>query len=355
MVAVLGFDVGGANTKAAFVETLGGRVEKLNTSLEYFPFWKRQREELGPTLISLKNSVGTGALLNCIAVTMTAELSDIFRTKREGVFYILDNVSHVFPDVPILAVTTDVGLSSVDKAKADPLTVAGANWAATGWMVSQHLSDCIVIDVGSTSTSIIPIVNGKVAAAGRTDLQKLLNGELVYTGSLRTNVAAIVQRVPLRGGLVRVSSELFAQSADVHLILKNITEAEYTSETADGRGKTAKEAKERLARIICADTEMLKDQEIQQIASYICQNQIEQIASGLSQVCIRLRGNNFPVVVTGLGKNFLARKASEKVGITRIIDLGELVKGGATLASPAVGAALMTAAKLEGDNFKWMQ
>ncbi len=355
MVAVLGFDVGGANTKTALVETLDGRVEKLNTALKYFPLWKKQREELSATLLFLKNSVAARVSLSCVALTMTAELSDVFRTKREGVLSILDCVSHVFPDVPILVVTTDVGLSSVDKAKADPLTVAGANWAATGWMVSQHLSDCIVIDVGSTSTSIIPIVNGKVVAAGRTDLQKLSNGELVYTGSLRTNVAAIVQSVPLRGGFVRVSSELFAQSADVHLILKNITEAEYTSETADGRGKTAKEAKERLARIICADTEILKDQEIQQIASYVYQKQIEQIASGLSQVCIRLGGNKFPVVVTGLGKDFLARYASEKVGIVRIFDLGEIVKGGATLASPAAGAALMAAAKLEGDNFKWMQ
>ncbi len=86
----------------------------------------------------------------------------------------------------------------------------------------------MVVDVGSTSTSIIPIVNGQVAAHGKTDLDKLICGELVYTGSLRTNVAAIVQSIPIRNGVAGVASELFALSGDVHLVLGNITEKDYT-------------------------------------------------------------------------------------------------------------------------------
>ena len=141
--------------------------------------------------------------------------------------------------------------------KQDPLGVAAANWAATGWLVAQRVKDCVVVDVGSTSASIIPIVNGQVAARGKTDLDKLICGELVYTGSLRTNVAAIVHSVPVRGEVAGVASELFALSADVHLVLGNITEKQYTCETADGRGKTMPEALARLARVVCADTEML--------------------------------------------------------------------------------------------------
>ncbi len=73
-------------------------------------------------------------------------------------------------------------------------------------------NNCIVVDVGSTSTSIIPIVEGRVAAEGRSDLEKLINGELVYSGVLRTNIAAIVNNVPVRGKVSRVSSEMFATS-----------------------------------------------------------------------------------------------------------------------------------------------
>ena len=160
---------------------------------------------------------------------MTAELSDAYQTKREGVNHILDCVKTVFPEVPIYVLNTDAELESLDVAKQQPLGVAAANWAATGWLVAQQLKNCVVVDVGSTSTSIIPIINGKVAALGKTDLDKLICGELVYTGSLRTNIAAIVQSIPIRNGVAGVSSELFALSGDVHLVLGNITEKDYTS------------------------------------------------------------------------------------------------------------------------------
>jgi uncharacterized hydantoinase/oxoprolinase family protein len=59
------------------------------------------------------------------------------------------------------------------------------------------------------------------------------------------------------------------------------------------------------------------------------------------------------MVVAGLGKNFLARKAAEKVGVSEILDLGELLPNGAAAMAPAVGAALMAATKLEGRKLKW--
>ena len=127
------------------------------------------------------------------------------------------------------------------------LKYAAANWAATGWLVAQKVKDCVVVDVGSTSASIIPIVDGQVAAKGKTDLDKLICGELVYTGSLRTNVAAIVTFVPVKNCIAGVASELFALSGDVHLVIRqHHRDTDYTCETADGRGKKLPEA---LARI----------------------------------------------------------------------------------------------------------
>jgi uncharacterized hydantoinase/oxoprolinase family protein len=56
------------------------------------------------------------------------------------------------------------------------LSVAAENWCATGWLVAQQLMDCVIVDVGSTSTSIVPVLNGKVVALVKTDLAKLLCG-----------------------------------------------------------------------------------------------------------------------------------------------------------------------------------
>ena len=355
MVNVLGLDIGGANTKAAFISTDNGFINEFKTAMEYFPVWKNP-EKLSAILSRLRRRVSGSMKLNCVAVTMTAELSDAYRTKREGVNHILTHAAQAFPATQILVLDVDATLKSIAEARAEPLKVAAANWAATGWMVSQLIQNCIIIDVGSTSTSIIPVVDGHVSAAGKTDLEKLMNGELVYTGSLRTNIAAIVNSIPLRNGAARVSSELFAQSADAHLVLGNLTEKEYTVETADGRGKTRAEALARLARVVCADTEMLTEQEIVQIATYIHSRQVKQIAEGLSQVYNRVKPRaktKIKAVVTGLGKNFLAGKAAQLVGVKEIIDLNELLKSDVATVSPAVGVALMAASKLEGRTVQW--
>jgi probable H4MPT-linked C1 transfer pathway protein len=234
--------------------------------------------------------------------------------------------------------------------------VSSANWAATGWLLGEYLKDAVIVDVGSTSTSIIPVVYGKLAAKGKTDLEKLLCGELVYTGSIRTNVATIVHSIPIREGVAGLSSELFATSGDIHMILGHIAGSDFTAETADGRGKNIQEAKARLSRVICADTEMLTNQEISDLACYIYGQQIRQITDGLRRVyktTKALTDEKLPIVVTGIGKDFLARKAAESVGADYIVDLDKILPVQAVLATPAVGIALMAANKASKEPIKW--
>ena len=354
MVNVLGYDIGGAYTKAAFINTRKGKLHDIRVAVLYFPVWK-EPEKLTSVLLALKERLCSNKL-DGLGVTMTAELSDAYATKREGVYHILACVKEAFADVPMYVLNTDANLEPFKNAKEKPLGVAAANWAATGWLVAQQVKDCVAVDVGSTSTSIIPIVNGQVAAKGKTDLDKLICGELVYSGSLRTNVAAIVNAVPIKNGIAGVASELFALSGDVHLALGNITAKAYTCETADGRGKSLPETLARLARVVCADAEMLTQQEIINMAQYIYGKQVHQVAEGLNKVYSyteKLASNEVPVVVTGLGKDFIAKKAAENIGVKAVVDLETLMQTDAVVATPALGVALMTASKLEGENIKW--
>lgn len=350
MVNILGLDIGGANTKAALASTRNGAIKEVKVAAEYFPVWKKP-EKLSDMLLRLKAQLSAGKL-DGVGVTMTAELSDAYQTKREGVNHILNCVKEAFAGVPIYVLNSDAKLESLDAALQSPLGVAAANWASTGWLVSQYFENCVVVDVGSTSTSIIPVINGRVSALGKTDLGKLMCGELVYTGSLRTNIATIVQSIPVKNGVATVASELFALSGDIHLILGNTTPEQYSSETADGRGKSKPEALSRLARVVCADTELLTEQEITTMAKYIYEKQIQQVTCGLSQVYNRVKKialTKVPVVVGGLGKDFLARKAAEQMLVDVVMDLGELLPKGVSLAVPAVGVALMAAKKLESE------
>jgi probable H4MPT-linked C1 transfer pathway protein len=349
LVYALGFDIGGANTKAALIQTENSVMQIINVAVEYFPVWK-EPQKLSNILKGLKQKLN--AAPDVVGVTLTAELSDAYQTKREGVHHILRCVKEAFPNAPIYVLNSDAQLFSIAEANHSPISVAAANWAATGWLIAQYQKDSVVVDVGSTSTSIIPVINGKVAAKGKTDLEKLICGELVYTGCLRTNVAAIVQSIPVWGGVATVASELFALSGDVHLFLGHIAETQYTSETADGRGKTIPEAMARLARVVCADIEMLSTKEIHEIVEYVYYQQIKQITQGLTRVYEYTRthaSGRIPVVVTGLGKDFLARKAAESIGADSIIDLATLLPKEAVMATPAVGISIMSAVKHTGE------
>jgi probable H4MPT-linked C1 transfer pathway protein len=354
LAAFLGLDIGGANTKAALLNTENKKITNYRSISKYFPMWKNS-QNLPNLLLNLKEQLSP-APLDALAITLTAELSDAYSTKQAGISHILSCVTQVFFDIPCYVLTTDAKLLPLEAVWKNLLEVGGANWAATGWVIAQYFQDAVALDVGSTSTSIIPIIKGKVAAQGKGDLEKLVCGELVYTGSLRTNIAAIVQTLPTKYGPAGVASELFALSGDVHLVLGNISEAAYSCETADGRGKALPEAYARLARVVCADTQLLSTQEIHAMAKHIYAKQIRQITKGLVKVYKYTKAqsvNQVPVVVMGVGKTFLAHKAAKKVGVDVIVDLDTLLPIGAGVAVPALGVAWRGASNVLGEIPVW--
>ena len=75
--------------------------------------------------------------------------------------------------------------------------------------------------------------------------------------------------VPVRGGWCPVASEFFAISADVHLVLGHLAPEAYDCPTPDGRPATVAFARERIARLVCADVEQLDAAEIDAIAAFL--------------------------------------------------------------------------------------
>ncbi|MBA3407446.1 MAG: H4MPT-linked C1 transfer pathway protein [Solirubrobacterales bacterium] len=304
MPGVIGLDIGGVNTKAVWRDG-----DSVRTVLRPYDV-VREREAL-TTVVRDVVAALAGEPADLIALTMTAELSDEFRTKREGVGFVLDAVEAAVPG-RVLAFTTAGELVSLAEARARPLDVAAANWVASALAVGALHPDALMLDVGSTTADVIPIAAGRVAAAGRNDLDRLLAGELVYTGALRTNLAAIAPRVPIRGRWCPVASELFAISADVHLILGHLAPEAYTCPTPDGRAASVEYARERVARLVCADVEQLGPGEVERIAAYLHAEQVRQIEVAARQVGTRFAGAP-PVVTLGVGA-FLARAAAERLG-----------------------------------------
>ena len=270
-------DIGGANTKAARLDGAS-----LRTASRPFEVW-RDRAALSAVLRDVAAEVGPGPA-HAAAITMTAELSDAFRTKREGVACVLDAAQDALGAVPLRVLTTAGELVPVEEARARPWDVAAANWVATAIAVAAAHPDALLIDVGSTTADIVPIAAGRVAATGRNDLERLLAGELVYTGALRTNLAAIAPRVPVRGGWCPVASEDFAISADVHLVLGHLPAEAYDCPTPDGRPATLAFARERIARLVCADVEQLGAGEVDAIAAFLAGEQLRGLEAAARRV-----------------------------------------------------------------------
>jgi (4-(4-[2-(gamma-L-glutamylamino)ethyl]phenoxymethyl)furan-2-yl)methanamine synthase len=303
---VIGLDVGGANTKAAVVYD-DGRVRTLS---EPFEVW-REPEALADAITSVVGRLQLDRVP--VALTTTAELVDVFASKREGVLYVLDACGQALAGRRLRVMTTAGELVGLERARAAPLQCAAANWVATALLIGRSLPDAILLDCGGTTTDVIPIVGGAVAARGRTDVGRLLEGELVYTGALRTNVAAVLSRVPIGGGPCPVSTELFAIAADAHLLRGSLTPEQCTCTFPDDRGATLPEVRSRLARVVCADPEQLADSDLEAIAAAVEEAQIASIAAGLERVAGRVPVGT-PVVAVGVGA-FLARAAAERCGV----------------------------------------
>jgi probable H4MPT-linked C1 transfer pathway protein len=289
-IAVLGLDIGGANLKIAHTSAPPLCVP--------FALWK------SPTLLphALRQLVSQRRVRDLLVVTMTGELCDCFPSKRQGVHAILDAVESVAGPTPVRVWRNDGRFVDVATARATPLQVAAANWLALATFVGRYApyGPALLIDIGSTTTDIVPLIGGRPIPAGRTDPERLRCHELVYTGVRRTPLCALL------GG--EGAAELFATTLDVYLVLGCVPERPDDPNTADGRPCTKAFAHARLARMLCADLETSTEAERIELAERLAARQIHMIQQAIGQVAARLPAPPSFVILAGEGE-FLADRA----------------------------------------------
>ncbi len=329
-LTILGLDIGGANTKVALVKFQNKQIIKSFSYIEYFPFWEKTLQDIQKMLkrivINLveKNGLNLKNDIAYISITITAELSDAFQTKREGILIILNALAVVLQRNRLFFITNENKFIDFEKAKSDPISIAAANWVSSSLFLGEFINQCVLIDAGSTTIDIIPIKNSMPVPVGKDDISRLLNHELIYTGGLRATIPSITHFIPYKEQMIRISFEKFALVSDVHYILKNISEEEYINDTADNRSTSFENCYSRLARIICMDLESISKEELYIIAKYIYDKQLEIISKEIQQFYNALikRIPEFKInplfVLTGLASNFLIRKSLKNLGFNNI-------------------------------------
>jgi probable H4MPT-linked C1 transfer pathway protein len=288
-----GYDVGGAHLKVALSET--GRAVAVKQVA--CPLW-RGLDRLDAALAQVAPLV---ARAGRHAVTMTAELCELFSDRRSGVAAILDRLAASLPG-DMLIWMGPRGFGGMDEARRDPMSVASTNFLASATLVAQRMPDALLIDMGSTTTDIIPIVAGKPQPRGLTDGERLRSGELVYSGLTRTDVTAVVRSAILHGREQRLAAGGFATMADVRRVLGTLADDVDQHDTADGRGKSLEESVARFARVFGRDGADVTTEEWREAAGQIAQEQMSEISQAISTVVGRDdRLSNAPVVAAGIG------------------------------------------------------
>ena len=151
----IALDIGGANIKIA-----QARVRPAVP----FEVWKRP-DELGQAIAAV---VATLPRFDRVAVTTTAELCDCYPTKQVGVNAVLDAVVGVLPNRPVTVWGIDGEFHDVAEVRSRPEIVAAANWLALATLAARLFpeSPSLLIDIGTTTTDLIPLDGGLVAARG---------------------------------------------------------------------------------------------------------------------------------------------------------------------------------------------
>jgi probable H4MPT-linked C1 transfer pathway protein len=333
---VIGWDIGGAHLKAARVKH--GRVEAVVQAAT--PLW------LGLDSLHAAFDVLSAQLGHADrhVITMTGELCDAFPSRREGVAGLAAIVAnHLSPAAPSLYAGR-AGFVELGEAGSHAIDIASANWHASAALLALKLPDALFIDIGSTTTDIIPIVGSQVAAVGYTDAERLAGGELVYTGMTRSFVMSLASRAPFRGAWTPLMNEYFASSADVHRILGDLPDGADKMSTADGREKTVEASRARLARMIGREADEGSDLEWTGLAAWFAETQIRQITDAAS---LRLSRNDVaaaaPVVAAGVGEGLAAEAARRLrrpcLGFSSLIS----APAEASHCAPAVAVALLGA------------
>jgi probable H4MPT-linked C1 transfer pathway protein len=300
-MAWLGIDVGGANVKVADGQTFA--------TTHAFALWKQPKE----LTLCLRQLIAESPPCDHVVATMTGELADCFATKREGVQHILLALEEAAASRHLRVYTSDGRFVTAAVARRDPMIVAAANWHALACFAARFTNHprALLVDVGSTTTDILPLDRAALAALGTTDTQRLAAGALLYTGVSRSPVCAVARRVPYRDHVVPLAQELFATMRDVYLLLGELPEDPTDCETADGRAATKAQARTRLGRMICAEDVEFHHKDAAVFAESVAEDHASLVAAALRpwlEEDVAL-----DVIVSGAGE-FLARRALTEAG-----------------------------------------
>lgn len=305
---VVGWDIGGAHVKAARVDEVGKVTNVLQVPCA---LWQGM-VQLERAIAEIHRDLGEAKLH---AITMTGEMVDLFSNRAEGVTEITDALAKELGAQPCVFFAGQGRFVTRFELPQHVMDVASANWRASAEYLAHALPDGLLVDVGSTTTDVVPISRNVVFSRGWNDGDRLTFEELLYTGVVRTPLMSLASRWPFAGEWVPVMAEHFATTSDVYHLTGELRDDLDQHEAADGGEKDEVDCARRLARMIGRDCESTSLDAWRRLAHWLADTQLDSIRRAAARCFSRgLLSKEAPIVGAGVGR-FVARKlatASER-------------------------------------------
>jgi (4-(4-[2-(gamma-L-glutamylamino)ethyl]phenoxymethyl)furan-2-yl)methanamine synthase len=337
-----GWDLGGAHLKVAQIDGAGRLMTAQQLPCTLWRGLEHLTEALAAARRQLLPSTRHG-------ITMTGELTDLFVDRADGVRQLAEAMVAAFTTAELSFYAGPAGFVPAAAAIARPREIASANWHASVRFAASRVACGLFLDVGSTTTDIVPFRDGAVDATGYSDDERMVAGELVYTGVTRTPVMALADRVPFAGEIQPLMAEYFATAADLHRLTGALPDDADQLPSADGRGKTLEESARRLARMLGRDYESAPLTAWQGLSRHLAERQLRLVHDAADRILSRgLLPADAPVLGAGIGR-FLVRDLAARLA-RPYVDFASLVAGEAALCewaarcAPAASIAALMAA-----------
>ena len=220
------------------------------------------------------------------------------------------------------------------------------NWHATANFISDFYPNCILVDVGSSTTDIIPIKKKHIIAKGTNDYKRLLFKELIYLGVIRTPITAIEKKKNL-------IYENFANLGDIYRVLNKLPERFDLAPSLDNKSKSKNDSARRIARIFGKDYKRNDFNKWKKVALQVEKKQKKILKENIDKIKRKNFSNPIPIIGAGVGEFIIRNIYNKNSYFTFYSKLKSIKKMNAVNCETAISVANLLYSFLKNERSKF--
>jgi probable H4MPT-linked C1 transfer pathway protein len=182
------------------------------------------------------------------------------------------------------------------------------NWHSIGKYLTNFVKNALIIDFGSTTTDFICIKDGKIMNKAFNDFKRLLNGEILYTGLIRTPLFAIKKNIKYKSKNISIIPEYFANTSDIYRINKQIKKEFDIDDETDFSDKNVIGSYKRIARSFGMDYHFKDKLFIKKLSENIMNEQLNMIYENTEKLLKKFNMKKKSLIIlSGIGQAVLKK------------------------------------------------